>query len=113
MSIKEHGSGLLLPGIAIAIGGCFVGQMMFNAKVAINTAAANLANWNIQYKVSGRSKKELKKLSKNRRTINESDEKNIADVLQSDIKNNLNLTLGLNEIGFSIPNYVNVFYCAQ
>lgn len=76
MNSKDTSIGLFLLGIAVAtgvaIGGYFIGQMMYNAKVAINTAeakglaerrvSANLANWNIQYLVSGRSKNELQTL---------------------------------------------------
>ena len=70
--------GLVFLGIFLAIGlavsGYFVGQMMYNAKIAINTAKAkglaerrveaDVANWKIEYKVTGKSKSEIPQLYK-------------------------------------------------
>ena len=59
----------LFVAIGIALGGYFVGQTMFNAKVALNTAEAkglaerrvkaDRANWNIGYIVKGKDKAEI------------------------------------------------------
>ena len=76
MQNKVSGLGLFLFGASLAagisLGGYFVGQTMYNARVAINTAEAkglaerrveaNIANWDILYLVNGKSKAELPKL---------------------------------------------------
>lgn len=59
----------LFVAIGLAIGGYFVGQTMYNAKVALNTAEAkglaerrvkaDRANWRIVYTVKGKSKEEI------------------------------------------------------
>jgi len=65
--------GLLLPGLllaaGIAVGGYFVGQTMYNAKVALNTAevkglaerrvTADRANWTVRFEVSGKTREEI------------------------------------------------------
>jgi hypothetical protein len=58
----------------LALGGYFVGQTMYNAKVALNTAEAkglaerrvlsNRANWNIGYSVEGATRAEVTELYK-------------------------------------------------
>ncbi len=62
----------LLVAFGIAAGGYFVGQMLYNAKVALNTAEvkglaekrveADRANWKVLYTVAGSSKAEVPKL---------------------------------------------------
>ncbi len=68
----------LLAGVAVAIGislgGYFIGQTMYNAKVALNTAEAkglaerrvkaDRANWDIGYTVSGKTKNDIPGLYK-------------------------------------------------
>jgi len=65
--------GMLLHGLFLAIGivlaGYFVGQTMYNAKVALNTAeakglaerrvTADRANWTVSFKVSGKTREEI------------------------------------------------------
>lgn len=60
--------------LGISIGGYFIGQTMYNAKVALNTAEAkglaerrvkaDRANWSIGFSVSGKDKKEIPELYK-------------------------------------------------
>jgi len=60
--------------IGIAMGGYFIGQTMYNAKVALNTAEAkglaerrvkaNRANWDIRFSVAGRSRAAVASLYK-------------------------------------------------
>jgi hypothetical protein len=72
--VKNHtASALILPALLLAIGltgaGYFVGQMHYNAKVALNTAEAkglaerrvraDRANWTISHSVAGRTRDEL------------------------------------------------------
>jgi hypothetical protein len=55
--------------IGIAVGGYFVGQTMYNAKVALNTAEAkglaerrvmaDRANWTVSFQVSGKTRQEI------------------------------------------------------
>ncbi len=64
----------LLVSLGLAIGGYFIGQTLYNAKVALNTAEvkglaerrveADRAYWNVQYTVSGNNKAEIPKLYK-------------------------------------------------
>jgi hypothetical protein len=70
---RENQNGLYLLGLFVAIGlsvaGYFVGQTLYNAKVALNTAevkglaerrvVADRANWEIVYKVTGASREEI------------------------------------------------------
>lgn len=70
---SNNQSGLLFIGLFIAVGlalgGYFIGQTMYNAKVALNTAEAkglaerrvkaDRANWNIGYNVKGKDKTEI------------------------------------------------------
>lgn len=59
----------LFVAIGLALGGYFVGQTMYNAKVALNTAEAkglaerrvkaDRANWNIGYTVKGKERSEI------------------------------------------------------
>ena len=70
---SDNQGGLFFVGLFIAIGlalgGYFVGQTMYNARVALNTAEAkglaerrvkaDRANWNIGYTVKGKSKSEI------------------------------------------------------
>jgi hypothetical protein len=110
MTIRENALGLSLFGISlaigIAIGGYFVGQMMYNARVAINTAeakglaerrvSANLANWDIQYQVSGRSKKDLQKLY----TESEQDQKIIVALLKENGFDDAEIEIGVINYSF-------------
>ncbi|MEN8136179.1 MAG: SIMPL domain-containing protein [Thermodesulfobacteriota bacterium] len=84
---KEDQGGLFFLGIFVAIGiavaGYFVGQTMYNAKVALNTAeakglaerrvSADRANWVILYKVKGAKRDEIpilyKQAEKHQQTI--------------------------------------------
>ena len=73
---KEDQGGLFFLGLFVAAGlaiaGYFVGQTLYNAKVALNTAeakglaerrvTADRANWNIVYKVTGASREEVPSL---------------------------------------------------
>jgi len=75
---KENQSGLFFLGIFLALGlaiaGYFVGQTLYNAKVAVNTAevkglaerrvTADRVNWGIVYKVRGTSREEIPSLYK-------------------------------------------------
>ena len=64
----------LFVAVGLALGGYFVGQTLYNAKVALNTAEAkglaerrvnaDRANWNIIYKVTGASRAEVPDLYK-------------------------------------------------
>ena len=64
--------GALLISAGIAAGGYFIGQTLYNARVAINTAAvkglaerrveADRAYWNIEYTVAGNDKSEVPEL---------------------------------------------------
>lgn len=70
---KENQSGMYVLGLFVAIGlavaGYFVGQTLYNAKVALNTAevkglaerrvTADRANWQIVFKVKGASRDEM------------------------------------------------------
>ena len=76
--IKENSLGLFLLGIfiatGIALGGYFVGQTMYNAKVALNTAEAkglaerrveaDRANWRLVFSVAGKRREEIAELYK-------------------------------------------------
>ncbi len=71
--IKENQGGLFFLGLFVAVGlavsGYFIGQTLYNSKVALNTAevkglaerrvTADRVNWTIVYKVSGASKDEI------------------------------------------------------
>jgi hypothetical protein len=73
---KENQGGLFFLGlfvaVGLALGGYFVGQTLYNAKVALNTAEAkglaerrvnaDRANWKIVFKVTGASRSEVPKL---------------------------------------------------
>jgi len=73
---KENQGGLLFLGLFVALGlaaaGYFVGQTLYNAKVALNTAevkglaerrvSADRVNWEIVYKVQGTSREEIPSL---------------------------------------------------
>jgi hypothetical protein len=75
---KENQGGLLFLGLFVALGlaaaGYFVGQTLYNAKVALNTAevkglaerrvSADRVNWKIVYKVKGASREEIPSLYK-------------------------------------------------
>lgn len=75
---KENQGGLLFLGLFVALGlavaGYFVGQTLYNAKVALNTAevkglaerrvSADRVNWEIVYKVKGASREEIPNLYK-------------------------------------------------
>ena len=75
---KENQGGLLFLGLFVALGlaaaGYFVGQTLYNAKVALNTAevkglaerrvSADRVNWEIVYKVKGVSREEIPSLDK-------------------------------------------------
>ncbi len=64
----------LFVAIGLALSGYFIGQTMYNAKVALNTAeakglaerrvTADIANWNIIYTETGTSREEIPKLYK-------------------------------------------------
>ncbi|TQV88216.1 SIMPL domain-containing protein [Aliikangiella coralliicola] len=70
---SHRGWGLVLAGIFLALGiaiaGYFVGQTMFNAKVALNTAeakglaerrvVADRANWSVSFSVAGKKKADI------------------------------------------------------
>ncbi len=74
----ENHLGLSLLGIflatGIAIGGYFIGQTMYNAKVALNTAEAkglaerrvkaDRANWNLTFSVAGKNREDIAVLYK-------------------------------------------------
>lgn len=74
----ENPGGLLFLGLFVALGlavaGYFVGQTLYNAKVALNTAevkglaerrvSADRVNWEIVYKVKGASREEIPSLYK-------------------------------------------------
>jgi len=76
MKINQYG--LIILGaflaIGLAISGYFVGQMMYNAKIAINTAEAkglaerrveaDVANWELEFKVAGKTRAEIPQLYK-------------------------------------------------
>lgn len=80
-------AGALLVSIGIACGGYFIGQTMYNAKVAINTAAvkglaerrvtADRAYWEIQYSVTGNDKSKISELYEQ----SEADQKQIIALL--------------------------------
>ncbi|WP_444996662.1 SIMPL domain-containing protein [Aliikangiella sp. IMCC44359] len=73
---KNNQVGIVLLGVFLACGlatsGYFIGQTMFNAKVALNTAEAkglaerrveaNRANWSISFSVVGQTKEEIPSL---------------------------------------------------
>ena len=73
---KSNILGLFLLGLALAVGmsvgGYFIGQTMYNAKIALNTAEAkglaervveaDHASWTITHRVSGKSRAELPSL---------------------------------------------------
>lgn len=94
MQTNASGSNLLLLGASIAVGmslgGYFIGQTMYNARVAINTAEAkglaerrveaNIANWDVKYLVTGKSKSELPKLYE----MSEKNQKIIINLLKED-----------------------------
>lgn len=75
---RENQGGLFFLGLFVALGlsvaGYFIGQTLFNAKVAVNTAevkglaerrvSADRVNWEIGYKVSGSSREEIPNLYK-------------------------------------------------
>lgn len=76
--INNNQGGLFFTGlfvaVGLALGGYFIGQTMYNAKVAINTAEAkglserrvlaDRANWNIGYTVKGATRSEIPDLYK-------------------------------------------------
>lgn len=73
---KENQGGLFFLGVFVALGlaagGYFVGQTLYNAKVALNTAEvkglaerrvmADRVNWQLVYKVQGKSREEIPRL---------------------------------------------------
>ena len=75
---SNHQSGLFFLGFfvaaGLALGGYFVGQTIYNAKVALNTAeakglaerrvTADRANWTIIYTVTGTKREEIPELYK-------------------------------------------------
>jgi hypothetical protein len=77
MSSNNRG-GFFIPGlfvaVGLALGGYFIGQTMYNAKVALNTALAkglaerrvrsDRANWDIVFRVTGTSRGEIPNLYK-------------------------------------------------
>jgi len=105
MQAKVSSFNLLLLGVSIAIGmslgGYFIGQTMYNARVAINTAEvkglaerrveANIANWNVKYLVTGKSKNELPKLYEQ----SEKNQKIIVDLLKENGFENSEITIGV------------------
>ncbi len=70
---RNHQSGLFFLGLFVAIGlaiaGYYVGQTLYNAKVALNTAEvkglaerrvkADRVNWTVSHRVSGKSREEI------------------------------------------------------
>lgn len=72
----------------LALGGYFIGQTMYNAKVALNTAEAkglaerrvkaNQANWTIMFAVAGKSRSDIPELYKQA----EANQKTIIDLLK-------------------------------
>ena len=84
--MKFNLSGLIFLGISLAagltIGGYFIGQTMYNAKVALNTAeakglaerrvVANRANWELEFKVSSKNREEIPELYKKAEKIQQS-----------------------------------------
>lgn len=95
----------------IAGGGFFVGRMMYNSKIAINTAEAkglaerrvtsDSATWNVSYSVTGKSRDELPELYRRA----EEQQKVIKELL---IKNGLTedmITIGI--IDYSVREYRN------
>ncbi|MDM5270641.1 SIMPL domain-containing protein [Sulfurovum sp. zt1-1] len=71
----------IIVSIAIAASGYFIGQTMYNAKVAINTAEvkglaerkvkADLVNWRLNFKVASNNKEDLSKLYSDAEKIQE------------------------------------------
>ena len=75
---KDNQGGLFFLGLFVAIGlavaGYYIGQTLYNAKVALNTAevkglaerrvTADRVNWSISFKVSGKTKEEIPNLYK-------------------------------------------------
>jgi len=88
MKYNDHGSSFIL-GLSLAVGlsaaGYFISQTLYNAKVALNTAEAkglaekrvkaDVANWDIKYTVTGKSRDEISSMYETSRqhqaTINE------------------------------------------
>ncbi len=76
--MKFNVLGLIFLGIflavGLAIGGYFIGQTMYNAKMALNTAEAkglaekrveaDIANWELEFRISGKNREEIPALYK-------------------------------------------------
>lgn len=89
---KTNQSGLILLGLFLALGltfgGYFIGQTMYNAKVALNTAEAkglaekrvkaDRANWTLVFKNAGSKSEDIPKLYKK----SEQNQKTIIDLLK-------------------------------
>lgn len=89
---RVNQSGLLYLGIflalGLALGGYFIGQTMYNAKVALNTAEAkglaerrvkaDRANWTLAFKVAGASSEDIPELYQK----SERNQKTIIDLLK-------------------------------
>jgi hypothetical protein len=85
--VQIRGASLLIA-IGIATGGYFIGQTLYNAKVAINTAEvkglaerrveADRAYWKIEYTVAGNEKSEIPALYER----SESDQKQVIQLLR-------------------------------
>lgn len=102
---KDNQGGLFFLGLfvaaGLALGGYFVGQTLYNAKVAINTAeakglaerrvVADRANWTIVFTVTGASRSEIPKLYKQA----EQHQQTIIDLLKENGFNDSEIELGV------------------
>ncbi len=102
---KDNQGGLFFLGVFVAFGlalaGYFVGQTLYNAKVALNTAevkglaerrvSADRANWAIVYKVAGASREEIPNLYKQA----EKHQQAINDLLKNNGFNENEIELGV------------------
>jgi hypothetical protein len=101
----EIAVGSFLLALGLGIGGYFVGQMMYNAKVGINTAEvkglaerrveADRAYWKVQYTVTGPGATEVAKLYQQ----SEADQQRIVELL---LKNGLEK----NEVSTGVIDYI-------
>ncbi|MDH3973294.1 MAG: SIMPL domain-containing protein [Deltaproteobacteria bacterium] len=97
--------GLLLLGmflaVGISVGGYFIGQTMYNAKVALNTAEvkglaerrvnSDRANWKINFTITGKTRNEIPKLYK----LAETNQATIVDLLKQNGFDSDEITVGI------------------